>query len=146
MNNKVHLDQIFSFENARVLSNFEAHEAIESVRSDYNDDSRKQIFDKADNYADHCSQFSNMAQVNAARSAIKRILRERRFDDEMEEPKVLSEKEQEKRDQQIEYDTVMLLNLCPDSIEEARAFIWSLNEKSDDQVQEIIDQLSKFRI
>ena len=146
--NQVNLDSIFQFKSARCLTNFEANELFNNADNDFNNsdqnDTRKQLFDKASYYASMCQQFNNVSQLDATREAIMRILTEKDSDDEtVENP---SEEQKEKLDKQLEFDTVMLLNLCPGTVEDARAYIPSLKTKSDNQVHEIITQLTKFRI
>lgn len=147
---KVNLDSIYQFENARCLTNFEANELFTNADNNINNavdqnDTRKQLFDKASNYASSCQQFNNADSLIATREAIKRILKDNDLDDD-DFPQNITEEEQEKLDRQIEYDTVMLLNLCPGTVEDARAYIPSLKSKSENQVHEIITQLTKFRI
>jgi DNA-directed RNA polymerase subunit F len=127
------------------LSNFEAHSRFSELRKDNlnRSETRKLLFDKAMAYAEQFAQFSSDGQHDAARVAIRDKLLERDIDDDRE----YTEDQDEFWRKQVEYDTVMLLNLCPTSVEQAKAICRTLVEsrKSDDQIQEILDDLDRFR-
>lgn len=147
---QVNLDSIYQIDkNARCLTNFEANELFNNADSENNgsdqNDARKQLFEKASYYANMCQQFNNASQLAATRDNIIRILTEDDYENE-DSTENLSEEQAEKLKKQIEFDTVMLLNLCPGTVEEAKAYIPSLKNKSENQVHEIISQLTKFRI
>lgn len=147
---QVNLENIYQFGNPKCLTNFEANELFNNADNDFNNsdqnDTRKQLFEKASYYASMCQQFNNASQLTATRNEIRRILKENDFEDDDVSYQNLTEEQQDKLDKQIEYDTVMLLNLCPGTVEDARAYIPSLKRKSDNQVHEIITQLTRFRI
>jgi hypothetical protein len=126
------------------LSNYEALSRLSKLVEDASQryDFQKRVFDSSIQYLEEFAQFSGDSQHNAAKDAIRTRLRQH---DEFEEPEVLSDAQDEARRRQIEYDTVMLLNLCPTSVEEAQAMIPSLSSKSAHQVQELLDELHEFR-
>jgi hypothetical protein len=88
-------------------------------------------------YTEQFRQFSNDSQLEAARACIRTRLREG--------SRATSEAEQAKNERQIEYDTVMMLNLCPRTVRDARSFITSLSGKTDDQIESLLKELDRFR-
>lgn len=136
------------FAKAKCLSNFEALSYFQNLSEDSapilqygNQDNRKILFEKAKQYAEQFSQFTNDSQLRAARDSIRAKL----IKNTDVEKGILPEVEHEKKTREIEHDTVMMLNLCPKTVQEAKSFIPSLNNRTDDEIRDMIAQLERFR-
>jgi hypothetical protein len=132
------------FRNSTYLSNYEALTRFSKLNDDLPNrfDFQRRIFESSLKYLEEFAQFTGEPQHNAAKEAIRTKLQQRDGGDESEP---WSEAQDEEWRRQVEYDTVMLLNLCPTSVEEAQALIPSLSRKTPDQVQEMLDDLDSFR-
>jgi len=123
-----------------VLSNYEASKILQSIRKGGEggrQESLRQLLDKSQEYAEMFSHFSSDMQHEAAKESIRMALQPRDDDD------VLSESEFARVRQQREYDTVTLLNLCPRTVEEARAYVPALLERTDEEVHSLLRDLGR---
>lgn len=133
-------------EQGRCLTNFEALAIIQHIResevSSRSDNLRQQI-ELSYKYCEDFSQFSNEEQLSAAKAYLRDALRNVDNEDEQQ---TVTEAAFDERERQEEHDIVTLLNLCPDTVADARAYVHSaLVRKSDDEVQEILNQLEPWR-
>jgi hypothetical protein len=131
------------FQKGTYLSNYEALSRFSKLNTDLPNrfDFQRRVYESSLKYLEEFAQFSGDPQHNAAKESIRNKLQQRDIADD-EEP--WSEAQDEAWRRQIEYDTVMLLNLCPATVEEAQGMIPSLRRKSADQVQEMLDELHAF--
>lgn len=136
-------DNMPALDNGRYITNFEAAQILNSMKSsNTNPDAHKlQDFENACFYAERFAGFASEQQLKAAKTTVRELLA--RKDDEDEEDQKMSESKRDELDRQIDYATVVLLNLCPRTVEDARVYVPFLKNKSDELIEEIIDVLDR---
>jgi hypothetical protein len=105
-------------------------------------DFQRRVFETSLQYVEEFGQFTGDPQHNAAKESIRNRLQQRPVSEEHEP---WSDAQDEEWRRQIEHDTVMLLNLCPGTVEEAQGMIPSLRRLTADEVKEMLDELHGFR-
>lgn len=126
-------------EKGRVLSNYEAFEILKNIQKNTRQaDHLRADFDAALKYAGDFKQYSDGYALKMARDSIRRVMRN---SDGIEQ----SEAAMSERRRQEAYDEAAILNLSPRSVSGVRAYARSMDRRSNDEINHLIEKLDELR-
>ena len=138
-------DDTTALSRGKYLTNFEAKRILEAIR-DPSDASRsttlRQQIDRSIRYCETCQQFSDDHFLRNAEKALRDVFSRHDSDDE---DQGMTEADYDRRKRQEDYEIVTMLNLCPQTVADARAYVPSLAKRSDDEIQDILNELNTYR-